>query len=72
MCVYWRRQEDVNSPQARRLAEWRAAAWRVADAWEMWRAARGSERADAHARYLAALGDEELAARRLERQAVGD
>ena len=48
------------------LAEWRAAAERVSVVWEEWLAATGDGRERAHARYLEALADEEIAAARLE------
>jgi hypothetical protein len=53
---------------ARLVAEWRAAAWRAADAWEIWRAARGRQRVRAQELYLSAIAEEEMAADRLQRQ----
>ena len=58
--------EDVVDQQA--LTEWRAAAWCVSEAWERWRATNGEDRHQAHALYLLALADEEVAANRLQRE----
>jgi hypothetical protein len=63
------RQRD-GDVMARHVAEWRAAAWRVTDAWEVWRAARGRERSRAHELYLSAIAEEEIAADRLQRQVL--
>jgi len=52
------------------LTAWRAAAWRVAEAWELWRAAEGGCRDHAHTLYEIALAEEELAADQLRRQAT--
>jgi hypothetical protein len=51
------------------LDEWRAAAKRVADAWDVWLASDDAERDWAHEVYLAALDREERAALRLEHDA---
>jgi hypothetical protein len=48
------------------LERWRAAAQRVARAWDAWLAVDWPERARAYATYLEALADEELAARRVQ------
>jgi hypothetical protein len=47
------------------MEEWRRAARRVERAWNAWLAADRDARPDAHAAYLAALEDEEQAARRV-------
>jgi hypothetical protein len=52
----------------RLVAEWRAAAWRAADAWEIWRAASGRERLRAQELYVSAIAEEEVAAERLQRE----
>jgi hypothetical protein len=48
------------------LEEWRAAAKRVARAWEVWLASDEAERDWAHGVYMDALDREERAAARLE------
>jgi hypothetical protein len=49
------------------LEMWRAAAQRVARAWNTWLAVDWPDRARAYAAYLEALAEEELAARRVQR-----
>lgn len=55
--------------QARLLADWRAASWRVREAWDIWLSAGDADRTRAHALYVSALAEEELAAERLQREA---
>jgi hypothetical protein len=59
--------QPPESVHARLLQEWRSAACFVSAAWEDWRVARAGERAHAHAVYVAALAEEEIAADRLQR-----
>jgi hypothetical protein len=50
------------------VAEWRSAAFRVAAAYEEWKAAGSDDRAHAHELYVSALAEEEIAADRLQRE----
>jgi hypothetical protein len=59
--------EQLGQPDSRRWHAWRRAAQKATPTWNEWLAADGRERAEAFSRYLAALGEEELAASELER-----
>ena len=64
------RHEPPPPPPSRAAAEleqWRVAAQQVALAWQVWLAADSPDRARAHASYLEALAEEELAALRVQR-----
>jgi hypothetical protein len=56
--------------RVRLLADWRAAEWRVGEAWDVWRTASDADRARAHALYVSALAEEEIAAARLEHEVL--
>lgn len=56
--------DDTTPPQTRELMEWRRLAQRVTRAWNAWLAADRRDRGVRYRAFVAALADEERAARR--------